>query len=91
MFKKKGLKKSKDMPENNNSSGDEELSDDELFNVAGGMGTDLSSEEWRRYNNLGKKYSLYGNLESEENAEYRALMRKATQGCHRTAFSVNND
>ena len=37
MFKKKDVKKPKDISENNNSSSDEELSDDELFNVAGGQ------------------------------------------------------
>ncbi len=36
MFKKKDVKKSKNIPENNNSSSGEELSEDELFNVAGG-------------------------------------------------------
>ncbi len=36
MFKKKGVKKFDDMSKNNNSSSGEELSEDELFNVAGG-------------------------------------------------------
>ena len=40
MFKKKGVKKFDDMSKNNNSSSGEELSEDELFNVAGGKDWD---------------------------------------------------
>lgn len=56
MFKKNDVKKLKDMPENNNNSSDEELSDDELFNVAGGAGF------CRREGVQGKEYERWQHL-----------------------------
>ncbi len=44
---KKDVKKFDDMSENNNSSSGEELSDDELFNVAGGQDR-VFDANWRR-------------------------------------------
>lgn len=58
MFKKKDVKKPKDISENNNSSSDEELSDNELFNVAGGQLFNTTFVEGKVYGTPGKGKAL---------------------------------
>ena len=65
MFKKKGVKKFDDMSKNNNSSSGEELSEDELFNVAGGNNIplrkiteeDRENPEYKEFFACGDAYS----------------------------------
>ena len=62
---------------------DEELSDDELFNVAGGMLSDLTAEEKDEYTRLSSTKVLLAPKKMQRLAE---LGRKRWRGCSASSF-----
>ena len=64
----------------------EELSNDELFNVAGGRYRDLTIADKDRLTELYNKKINNGSLNDEENKEYNALRNKWRSGCSFSAY-----
>ena len=65
---------------------DEELSDDELFNVAGGKWSDLTAEEQDEYNTLYKKRGGSPWPPTREMTRLAELGKKRWKGCSTWAF-----